>query len=250
MKTCPSCGAQAPGDERVCQSCGNPFPVASVKEDARVVQLRKARERKEREEARRFWETQRRQAQARRARSGAWNVWAGSPATVVLMGLTLLLSLIPALQVAAEFQTRGLLQAALLLFVNPGLLAIVFSLLFLYFIGGQLERMVPLTLFLVVFFGSGLIGGYVEVMLNMAPVGLGPALWGMVGAIFAWDRLRGHGGYSTQWVTTMVIATVVLNLFLLNFNIGALIVQIVLTIAIGAGIVYLWQAAPWTRRMR
>ncbi|MDA8345780.1 MAG: hypothetical protein M0Z66_09890 [Thermaerobacter sp.] len=250
MKTCPTCRASAPDDERVCHSCGSPFPVASVHEDARVVQLRQRREAKEREEARRYWQQQKRQAQAHRAQSAAWGYWRASPATLVLMAFTLVLSIAAMAGLGGLFYSGGFLQIVMLLFVNPGILGIVLSLLFLYFVGGALEREVPLLLFLIVFFGSGLIGDLAEMSLNMLPIGLGPSLWGMVGALYAWGRLRGAGGYSMQWLTSTIIFTLVLNLVMLNFNIGALLVQIVLTILIGAAIVYLWTLIPGTRRMR
>ncbi len=250
MKTCPTCGEAANDAERVCPHCGNPFPLASVREDARVVQLREHRERKEREEARRFWQQQRRQNQAHRARSGAWQYWSASPATIVLMALTVILSLAAMLGVGGLLSFSGPLELLLLLFVNPNPLSLLFALFFLYIVGGQLERSAPLPLYLVVFFGSGLLGDLVEMQVGLLPIGLGPALWGMVGALYMWSRLRGYGAASTQWLTGTIVMTLVLNLFLMNFNIGQLLAQIVLALAIGAGLVWVWTRIPGTGRMR
>jgi rhomboid protease GluP len=250
MKTCPVCGEAATDAERVCSNCGNPFPLASVREDARVVQLRERRERKEREEARRFWQQQKRQNQARRAQSSAWQYWSASPATIVLMALTVILSIAAMVGIGGLLSFSGPLELILLLFVNPSFLSLLFALFFLYIVGGQLERWVPLPLFLIVFFGSGLLGDVVEMQVGLAPIGLGPALWGMVGALYMWSRLRGFGGASTQWLTGTIVMTLVLNLFLMNFNIGQLLAQIVLAIAIGAAIVWVWTQIPGTGRMR
>ncbi len=250
MKTCQTCGASAPDDERVCQGCGTPFPIGSVREDARVVQLREHRERKEREEARRYWQQQRRQNQARRARSSAWGYWSASPATIVLMALTLIFSIVAMLGIGGILSFSGPLELVLLLFVNPSLLSLLFALFFLYMVGGQLERSVPLALYIIVFLGSGLLGDLVEMQIGVAPIGLGPALWGMVGALYMWSRLRSYGAYPMQWLTGTIVMTLVLNLVLLNFNIGQLLAQIVLALLIGVGIVWVWTRIPGTGRMR
>ncbi len=249
MKTCPTCQTTAPDDERVCPSCGSPYPIASIREDARVVQLRERRERKEREEARRFWQQQRRQNKARRPASPVWDYWAASPATIVLMALTLVLSL-TAFGFTGLLSMGGPLEIVVLLFVNPGFIGLLFSLFFLYFVGGELERAAPLALYLIVFFGSGLIGDLVEMQIGLVPVGLGPSLWGMVGGLYMWERLRGGGRYPLQWLTSTILITLVLNIFMLGFNIGQLLAQIVLALAIGAGIVWVWVQIPGTRRLR
>lgn len=161
-----------------------------------------------------FWRSQRR----RRPRGGrGYPGGMGSPLTLVLIALLVVGMFLSSSPILYRVPTAGpgIILVLLISAITPGgLLGLVFSGLFIWFLGNQLETMDTGWKYVALFFVSGAVGAYAGFLMGggllstVAPFGLAGAY------AFAMQR-RGMGGQGgvTQWVIGLLLINALLSGF-------------------------------------
>ncbi len=171
-------------------------------------------------ETKKFWRQQRRQMLQRDRRAGGgWHH--GSPITITLIGLMVLGWLVEAFLPNALMQIAilpgGRLMGILLSTILPsGFLGLLFSGLFVWIVGSAVESIAKPAVYLLVFFGGGIVGGLVTNFVG-ASTGAGFAAFGLAGAyVYAMSRINQRG--AMQWALVLLL----MNALLSGFQAGLL----------------------------
>lgn len=168
-------------------------------------------------EARKYWQTQRRQMLRRdRQRRGGYGS-DGTLVTKILIGLMVLSYLIevvaPGVAAALTSGPIGIVGRFILSALSPGsILGLIFAGVFLWFIGSQLEVLTTWWQYLLIFFVSGFVGALISSMMGAGLMGGTYASFGLAGAfvmVMANRRVEGMA----QWAIILLAINVVLSGF-------------------------------------
>lgn len=165
-------------------------------------------------ETQQFWRQRRQEMLARdRRQRGRWSQ--GSPITITLVSLmvagALVETFLPGLLERVSLWPGGFWMLLVLSTILPGgFLGLVFSGLFVWMIGTSVESVATPGHYLLVFFGSGIVGALV----SMAMGGGGAALaaFGLAGAyVYSMSRFNQQG--AAQWALVLLGINAVLSGF-------------------------------------
>lgn len=166
-------------------------------------------------ETKKFWRQQRRQMLQRdRRMRGGWHQ--GSPITITLIGLMvagwLVETLLPSALIQIAAFPGGRWIGILLSTVLPsGFLGLLFSGLFVWIVGPAVESIAKPAVYLLVFFGGGIVGGLMTNFMG-ASAGAGFAAFGLAGAyVYAMSQINQRG--AMQWALVLLLMNAVLSGF-------------------------------------
>lgn len=168
-------------------------------------------------EAREFWRQRRREALRNQGR-GYRGMSSGMPVTMVLLGLLVIGWLVETVAPGVVFSLTTLPGGSILLLVvsavlPSGLLGLVFTGVFVWMIGPQVEAQSEAWQYLACFFGAGLVGALAAQLAGGFGVASSFAVFGLAGA-YVW-LLYQHGGRgaSMQWALGLLLINVLFSGF-------------------------------------
>lgn len=171
-------------------------------------------------ETRKYWQSQRRQMlnRDRRQRLATGQAMIVTKVLIGLMILALILESVPGVMATLTAPPGGVVVSLLLAALSPGgLLGLLFSGVFLWIIGSQLEGMIRWWQYLLIFFASGILGAIVPMLMGSGLVAGTFASFGLAGAyVMAMANRRVSG--AAQWALLLIAINVVLS----GFNPGML----------------------------
>lgn len=176
-------------------------------------------------ETRKYWQAQRRQMLKRDRRQRRY-LGEDMLVTKILIGLMVLAFLVErfapgVLGVLTSFP-GGIVVSLFISALSPGsFLGLLFAGFFLWIIGSQIEGLTRWWQYLVIFFGSGIIGGVATSLVGAGLAGGTFASFGLAGAYVTVMATRRMGGVA-QWAILLLAINVVLSGFQLGVLAGML----------------------------
>lgn len=172
-------------------------------------------------ETRKYWETQRRQMLKRDRRQRGY-LGQGGLITKVLIGLMVVAFLVewllPGVLALVTSRPGGVVVFWVVSLLSPGsFIGLIFAGFFVWIIGSQLESMTRPWQYLLLFFGSGIVGALATSAVGLGPVGGTYASFGLAGAYVTAMATRRVGGMA-QWAIFLLVINVVLS----GFHVGTL----------------------------
>jgi membrane associated rhomboid family serine protease len=167
-------------------------------------------------EARQYWKSRRNQMLKRdRQQRGGFST--NMPVTKILIGLIVLAWLIenfvPGILAAITGGPVGIAVSLILSALSPGsLLGLLFTGVFLWIIGSQLESLTLWWQYVLIFFVSGIVGALLSLVLGAGLVGGTFASFGLAGAYVMAMASRRVGGVA-QWAIVLLAINVILSGF-------------------------------------
>jgi membrane associated rhomboid family serine protease len=166
-------------------------------------------------ETKKFWRQQRRQMLQRdRRMRGGWHQ--GSPITITLIGLMvvgwLIEMVLPSALLDIAVLPGGRWLSLLVATVLPsGLLGLLFSGLFVWIVGPAVESVAKPVIYLLIFFGGGIVGGLVTNFMG-SNASAGYAAFGLAGAyVYLMSRINQRG--AMQWALLLLVMNAVFSGF-------------------------------------
>ncbi len=176
-------------------------------------------------ETRKYWQAQRRQM-LRRDRRQRRFFGEDMLVTKILIGLMVLAFLVerfvPSVLGLLTSFPGGIVVSLFISALSPGsFLGLLFAGFFLWIIGSQIEGLTRWWQYLVIFFGSGIIGGIATSLIGAGLAGGTFASFGLAGAYVTVMATRRMGGVA-QWAIVLLAINVVLSGFQLGVLVGML----------------------------
>lgn len=190
------------------------------------------------DEAKRYWAAQKKQSQ----RYGRRVNWQPTGQATITMGLiamlvvgTVFASIVPSWSVTVGSLPGGVFWLALLSNAIPGgILGLLFTGVFLWILGNQVEGIYEPWRYLLIYFAAGTLGSLVIALAGVGVIGGSLAVFGLAGAYAMYVAKVGSPRQALQWALILLVV----NLVLTGFNV-AYMAGMVVAFVIGVGVVRL-----------
>ncbi|NMP24781.1 rhomboid family intramembrane serine protease [Sulfobacillus harzensis] len=167
-------------------------------------------------ETRKYWQAQRKQMLARDRRQRRY-FGQDMMVTKILIALMIVAFIVerfvPGVIALATSGPGGIVLTLLISALSPGsFIGLLFAGFFLWIIGSQIEGLTQWWQYLIIFFGSGIVGGLATSLIGAGLTGGTFASFGLAGAYVAVMASRRVGG-AAQWAILLLAINVVLSGF-------------------------------------